>query len=248
MKISINKGKLINMIKIAVGIGENKNIIKACKHYKHDNICIEYIYNDEDLVNAILDKNINAVIRGSLPASDVMKQLKTKFPKITRATYVNGNGIEFLLTPVGIDEGQNIKSKYETIINCCEFLKKQGTTPKIAIMASGRKGDYGRNSEISQSIDESEKLTSLIKETTNYKIKNYYILIEQAIKDKYNIIIAPNGIIGNIIFRTLVLINKWSSYGAITFGLEQIYIDTSRDQSIEGYERSLKLAYKLVNI
>ncbi len=236
------------MIKIAVGVGANRNIVKACEQYEHDNVHIKYIYNDKDLINAILDENINAVIRGSLPASDVMKQLKSRFPEITRATYVNGNGIEFLLTPVGIDECRNIKSKYKTVINSCEFLKKQAKTPKIAIMASGRKGDYGRNDEISQSIDESEKLTRLIKETTNYEVKNYYILIEQAIKDKYNIIIAPNGIIGNIIFRTLVLINKWSSYGAITFGLEQIYIDTSRDQSIEGYERSLKLACKLVNI
>lgn len=236
------------MIKIVVGVGENKNIIKACQRYKQDNVNIEYVYSDEDLVNAILDENVNAVIRGSLPASDVMKQLKSEYPKITRATYVNGNGNEFLLTPVGIDEGQNIKSKYKTIINCCEFLEKQEKTPKIAIMASGRKGDYGRNDEISQSINESEKLTKLIKETTDYEVKNYYILIEQAIKDKYNIIIPPNGIIGNIIFRTLVLINKWSSYGAITFGLEQIYIDTSRDQSTEGYERSLKLACKLVNI
>ena len=70
---------------------------------------------------------------------------------------------------------------------------------------------------------------------------------EKAIKDGCNVIVAPNGRVGNIIFRTLVLLNSWPSYGAITFGMDKIYIDTSRDQSIEGYVRSLTLAYELDN-
>ena len=67
----------------------------------------------------------------------------------------------------------------------------------------------------------------------------------KAINEKNNIIIAPDGITGNIIFRTLVLVNQWPSMGAITLGIPEIYIDTSRDQSEEGYERSIKLAYQL---
>jgi predicted methyltransferase MtxX (methanogen marker protein 4) len=107
---------------------------------------------------------------------------------------------------------------------------------------------YGRSERISSSIDESEKLTQLIEENTNFEVKNYYILIEQAIKDNCNVIIAPDGIIGNIIFRTLILVNSWPSCGAITFGINGVYIDTSRDQSVEGYLRSLKFAYKLANL
>ena len=94
---------------------------------------------------------------------------------------------------------------------------------------------------------ESEKLFDLLSKTS-FDVKNYYILIEQAVKDKCNVIIAPDGITGNIIFRTLILINKWPSNGAITFGLDKIYIDTSRSQSVEGYLRSIKLAYNLNNI
>jgi predicted methyltransferase MtxX (methanogen marker protein 4) len=88
----------------------------------------------------------------------------------------------------------------------------------------------------------------MIKESTNFEVVNHYILIEQAIKDKCNVIIAPDGIIGNIIFRTLVLVNSWPSCGAITFGIDSIYIDTSRDQNTDGYLRSLKLAYNLAKI
>lgn len=238
------------MIKIAVGIGKNKDVIKACKAFKKENSNVEIITveNDNDLVKAILDDDVNAVVRGSLPASSVMKELKSKFSNISRATYINGNNREFLLTPVGIDEGSTVEDKLKIAIHCGEFLKKQSKIPKIAVMASGRKGDYGRSEEISKSIDESNELTKLIKENTDFEVINHYILIEKAIKDNCNIIIAPNGIIGNIIFRTLVLVNSWPSCGAVTFGINGIYIDTSRDQNIKGYLRSLKLAYKLANI
>lgn len=237
------------MIRIAIGTGKNLKIFDAIKIFeKNHHAEIILIDNDDDLAKAILNSDIDAVVRGSLPASGVIKKVKKDFPEISRATYVNGNGHEFLLTPVGIDEGNTVDEKLNIAINCGEFLEKLGKDPKIAVLADGRKGDYGRSERISSSIDESEKLTQLIEKNTNFEVKNYYILIEQAIKDNCNVIIAPDGIIGNIIFRTLILVNSWPSCGAITFGINGIYIDTSRDQSVEGYLRSLKFAYKLANL
>ncbi len=237
------------MKSIAIGIGKNSNILKAVEIFqnKHD-LGIIPIKNDDDLVDAILDDDIDAVIRGSLPASGVMRQLKKHFPDISRATYVNGDGHEFLLTPVGIDEGNTLEEKLKMAIDCGEFLKKMSKKPKIAVLADGRKGDYGRSEIISKSIDDSERLTQMIAENTVFEVKNYYILIEQAINDNCNVIIAPDGIIGNIIFRTLILVNSWPSCGAVTFGINGIYIDTSRDQSVEGYLRSINFAYNLTKL
>ncbi|MBQ8018733.1 MAG: methanogenesis marker protein Mmp4/MtxX [Methanobrevibacter sp.] len=232
---------------IAIGVGENENIIQACHIFKekHPKTDIKLIYSDEDLVKSVLDKNIDAVVRGSLPASNIMQELKQHYPNLSRATYVNGDEYEFLLSPVGIDEGMNVEERYEITLNCIDFLKKVGKEPKIAILAEGRKDDFGRGKEVSNSIEESEKLTQLIKENTSEEVQNYYILIEKAINSKSNIIIAPNGRVGNIIFRALVLLNSWPSYGAVTFGIDRVYIDTSRDQSIDGYVRSLILANDL---
>ena len=114
----------------------------------------------------------------------------------------------------------------------------------MAVLAEGREDDFGRGSEVSNSIKDSKKLTKLIEETSE-EVKNYFILIEKAMNDNCNVIIAPNGRVGNIIFRTLVLLSSWPSYGAVTFGIDRIYIDTSRDQSIEGYVRSLILVNEL---
>ena len=96
---------------------------------------------------------------------------------------------------------------------------------------------------LSNEFNKDEKFKNI-----NYSIKNYNILIEQAINDKNNIIIAPNGIIGNYIFRILVLLCKWPSYGGVTLGINNIYIDTSRDQTVEGYVRSIELAYRLASL
>lgn len=236
------------MKRIAIGVGKNENIIQACHIFKekHPKTDIILVYSDEDLIKAVLNRNIDAVIRGSLPASNILNKLKERYPALSRATYVNNGEIEFLLTPVGIDEGNTVEDRFKMTMKCVDFLKQVGKTPKIAVLAEGREDDFGRDSNVSNSIKESRKLTKLIKENTDENVKNYYILIESAIKDKCNIIVAPNGRVGNIIFRTMVLVNSWPSYGAVTFGIDRIYIDTSREQSIEGYIRSLILAEELI--
>ena len=233
---------------IAIGVGENKNILKACNIFKNQrpDTNIRLIYDDEELVKAVLDEETDGVVRGSLSALNIMHDLKTIYPNLSRATYVNSPNYEFLLTPVGIDEGNTLEDRFEMALNCIEFLQKVNKTPKIAVLAKGRKGDMGRSEEISSSIEDSEKLTEMIKNETNCEVTDYYILVEKAIKDKCNVIIAPDGIIGNIIFRSLVLLDSWPSHGAVTFGIDRVYIDTSRDQTVDGYIRSLMLAHDLV--
>ena len=167
---------------IAIGVGENENIIQACHIFKekHPKTNLKLIYRDKDMVQAVLDDKIHGVVRGSLPASNIMKELKAVYPNITRATYVNGDEYEFLLTPVGIDEGETVEDRLDIVKNCIDFLKRLGKTPKIAVLAEGRKDDFGRGPEVSQSITDSEKLTELIKENTDEEVENYYILVEKS--------------------------------------------------------------------
>ena len=60
------------------------------------------------------------------------------------------------------------------------------------------------------------------------EINHDEILIEKAIDDKSNLIIAPNGISGNLIYRTLVHLGGGKAYGAIYMDIGHIIIDTSR--------------------
>ncbi|MDR2967125.1 MAG: hypothetical protein LBU74_04185 [Methanobacteriaceae archaeon] len=273
------------MINIVIGLGKNKKVLLAVEEAsQNENLNIKIAENDEKLLEAVKDRNIHAVIRGSLKSS-IIKDLKKYnnldshekislysssdyFKSINRASYIKKDKKEFLLTPVGIDEGETIAEKLEIAIQSFKFIKKCGKVPKIAILAGGRKEDFGRNRKIDKTLKDSEKLTFILKReiekilvenhsnnnseenkdfNNEYSIKNYYILIEKAINDGNNIIIAPDGISGNLVFRTLVLLNSYNSYGAIALGFNKIFIDTSRDQSKDGYLRALKLAYKLTN-
>ena len=262
--------KTITMIRIVAGLGENENIIKASNELNEiDDLEISLVKTEDELIEAFKNPEIDAVIRGSLKASKVIKAIKEfKSDKtINRTTYINtedeecfSNNYEFLLAPVGIDEGKNIEEKVTLAIQAANFIQYLGKMPKIAVLAEGRKDDLGRSERIDESLISSDELTNRLIETfkeldnfdndsdeisKNYSIKNYYILLEQAIEDGYNILLANDGIFGNIMFRTLVLLDKWPSYGAVTLGIDEIFIDTSRDQTVEGYVRSLRLAYNL---
>ena len=261
------------MINIVAGLGENENIIKASNELKDiEDLNITLVRSEDELLEAFKNPEVHATLRGSLKASKIIKSIKELKPdcKINRTTYINtsddegfSKDYEFLLAPVGIDEGKNIEEKVELAIQAANFLQYLGKMPKIAILAEGRKDDLGRSERIDESLLSSQKLTYVLIETfkeldnfdngskdisKNYSIKNYYILLEQAIEDGYNIILANDGIFGNIMFRTLVLLDKWPSYGAVTLGIDEIFIDTSRDQTVEGYVRSLKLAYNLAKL
>ncbi len=60
-----------------------------------------------------------------------------------------------------------------------------------------------------------------------YDVEHCQILIEEAVRTK-NLVIAPDGITGNIIFRTMHLVDGCVSMGAPILNLGKVFIDTSR--------------------
>jgi putative methanogen marker protein 4 len=226
-------------MKIAIGLGENKNVLKAIKQFPFE---IKVARTNMELLDYFHDPEIDGVIRGSLE-SNIIMDLKKEYPHIFRASILEIDNHKFMLAPVGIDECDTIRAKKVIVAECSRIIELAGYEPKIALLSGGRKQDKGRSPKIDQSIEECEQVVNDLKE--EYNIKHDYILIEEAIKDHANIIIAPDGIIGNIIFRSLVLVAGIKSYGALTLKQPNLFIDTSRSQSVEGYVNSIRL---LVNI
>ncbi|MDR2830237.1 MAG: methanogenesis marker protein Mmp4/MtxX [Methanobrevibacter sp.] len=242
------------MIRIVVGLGKNKNVLKAIEKINNiDDLDVTVVESEEQLFKSLISDEIYGVVRGSLPSSLIMKMMRKYYNRsINRATYIkedrHGTCYEFLLAPIGIDEADSFDEKVNLAIQSSKFLKSINLKPKIAILSSAREDDYGRSDFIDESLQNSEKLYNKLKNSNlgDVEIKNYYILLEKAVKEKNNLILCPNGVIGNIIFRSLVLLNSWNSYGAVALGIDDVFIDTSRDQTVEGYLRSLKLAYQIV--
>ena len=96
------------------------------------------------------------------------------------------------------------------------------------------------------SIEEANKVIDYFKKThPNLNINHDEILIENAVSNKSNLIIAPNGISGNLIYRTLVHLGGGKAYGAIYMDLNKVMIDTSRVGDASEYLGALIMAKAL---
>jgi predicted methyltransferase MtxX (methanogen marker protein 4) len=99
----------------------------------------------------------------------------------------------------------------------------------------------GRHPVVDKTLSDAEEITKR-GIAARLDIKNCEILIEDAIVDR-NIILAPDGISGNLIFRTLHFLGRGKALGAIVLNIDRVFIDTSRAKS--SYVDSIALASAL---
>ncbi|MBE2899426.1 methyltransferase [Methanothermobacter thermautotrophicus] len=225
-------------MRIVAGVGENRNMERAASLVDFE---VELVHSEEEFIEE-LRRGGDAYVRGSLPAASIMAELRGGGP-LNRASWIEVGDTGFLLSPVGIDEGRTVDDRFKIAVSASEFLQRTGKEPKVGVISGGRRGDLGRSPEVDRSIHEGELLTSMIKD--KYRVRHYHILIEEAVADGCNVIIAPDGITGNLIFRSLVLVGTARSYGAVALGFNGIFVDTSRSQTVEGYLRALEFAHWL---
>ncbi|GAI63609.1 unnamed protein product, partial [marine sediment metagenome] len=187
---------------------------------------------ESEILNYLGKEFISCVVRGSLGSSKFLQSLKTSLniSEVARLALLETyKGQQFFFGPVGIDECNNIKSKKIFLEKAIKLLESLYLKPRISILSGGRVGDLGRNPDVDKTINEAKELVDYLKlEHPKLEINHTEILIEKAINDKSNLIIAPNGISGNLIYRTLVHLGGGKAYGAIYMDIGHIIIDTSR--------------------
>jgi predicted methyltransferase MtxX (methanogen marker protein 4) len=79
---------------------------------------------------------------------------------------------------------------------------------------------------VDRSIDDALEVVSIGK-ALGLDVVHSEILIEDAVKTR-NVLIAPDGISGNLIFRTMHLVDGGRSMGAPIVNLDKVFVDTSR--------------------
>ena len=229
-------------MKIAAGLGKNKNIVEAAADVDFEVILTE---SEKELSSMLLNKNVDGAVRGSLSSTKILSFLRKEYiQKIYRASLLELNKHKFLLAPVGVYEVNNLQDKLKIIELGTEFLSKLGIEPKIGIISGTRPETHGIDPKVDYFIEESVDLVENVK--NKFFIKEY--LLDDAIQDNANIILAPDGISGNLIFRSLVFLGTTKSYGAVSLGMDEIFIDTSRSQTVEGYKRALELSHYLAKL
>ncbi len=193
------------------------------------------------IVEYLKENKINAIIRGALSSSKFLQQVKTQFKidQIKRLALLETHeGYQFFYGPVGIDECHDFDSKIQFIEAAMHLMSLLKIIPKVSILSGGREDDIGRMEAVDTSIREALAIVDYFKKNVpSLSLTHDHILIENAIKNKANLIIAPEGISGNLIYRTLVHLGGGKAHGAIYMGLNKPIIDTSRvghSSEIEG--------------
>ncbi|MFU8767526.1 MAG: methanogenesis marker protein Mmp4/MtxX [Candidatus Methanoperedens sp.] len=195
------------------------------------------------LVELLYTGEINGAIRGTLSATKTLSILKKTFGigKIYRVALLEtAGGIPFFLAPVGIDEGNSVDGKIEMLKRSVEYISRLGFELKVGVLSGGRVEDRGRDNTVDLTLDVAESVTQIANEF-GIDAKNYSILIEDAIREA-NFIMAPDGISGNLIFRTLVFLGGGHGYGAPVL-MEKVFVDTSRARG--DYSKAIMLTSAL---
>ncbi|HRR66380.1 MAG TPA: methanogen marker protein 4, partial [Methanomassiliicoccales archaeon] len=138
-------------------------------------------------------------------------------------------------------EGWEVRAKMEFIRRSARLFEQLGEEMRVGVLSGGRLEDIGRNANVDRTIREALEVERLGKEE-GFNVEHCQILIEDAIKVK-NLIIAPDGISGNIIFRTMHLVDGCVSMGAPILNLDKVFVDTSRAKRC--YVDSIALASAL---
>jgi putative methanogen marker protein 4 len=215
-------------------------------------LSINFISSDnpeKEIIESLKTHKIDGAIRGGLGSSKFLEAVKgiLNVQKINRLALLETiRGYQFFFGPIGIDECNNKSSKILFLDRAIELLRLLDIEPNISILSGGRKGDLGRDSSVDESIKQANQIVTHFKmKESSLNICHDEILIENSITNKANLIIAPNGYSGNLIYRTLVHLGGGKAYGAIYLGLEYIIIDTSRVGDSSEIEGALLMASSL---
>ncbi len=230
---------------VRVGIGRgttNGNVERSVLAMEGHDIVI---YDDPyELAGDLASGKIDAAVRGDISSSVLLPILKSKIglKTLERAVFMEPQGEKmFILAPVGIDEGWTERQKHDLAVRSVALAKRVGMGSKIAIMSGGRCEDVGRCKVVDKSIESARNLAKKLCDE-GYDAYHSQILIENAVKEA-DIIIAPEGITGNIIFRSLHFIGGVKALGAPVINTDKVFIDTSRAKT--DYRDSLALAMML---
>jgi len=233
-------------LRIGIGTAEDDRKVRlSCDQAEPLGLGEVVIYHDaQQLAEDLRDGKLDAAVRGDMDSNEAMAALRQVFgvKRVLRAAFLEPpQGTMFLLEPVGIDEGWTAEEKFEMAWRGAEILRRLGVTPVVGIMSGGRSSDMGRMAAVDRTLEDAAVVVKRLREV-GIDARDVQILIESAVRE-CDVIIAPDGISGNLIFRTLHFLGGGKALGAPVLNIPRTYIDTSRAK--ESYVDSIVLAAAL---
>jgi len=179
------------------------------------------------LVGLLEEGEIDGAVRGNLSATKVMRKIgKTFEVRVRRLSLLALPGWSFFLAPVGIDEGDSISDRLSLAVLGAGYIRSMGLDyePRVSILSGGRLEDLGRSDRVDRTLAEGELVARLARDA-GVQAEHRGILIESC--QGSDLIVAPDGISGNLVFRTLMLLSGARGFGAPVI-MDPVFVDSSR--------------------
>lgn len=200
---------------------------------------------EKDLAKILFNKEVEGIVRGTIDDLKTFEAYQTLIdPEKTKGMIELGlmedfYGRQFFISQASNPLGWTKEEKIKDCEGIIKFMKAElGIKPKIGFITGVRHETYGRKKEIKEGVQKIlnqtyEDANSIIDYFTKQEIeaKNYAIEIETALKDGCNIIVPPNGMVGNQICRALVLIGGGKVLTGSLANLPHPYEDNSRSET-----------------
>jgi putative methanogen marker protein 4 len=234
-----------NRARIAIGVGVNAmEIVRSAEassefadvvlvgSRRNIGACdVEVVDSDvphQTLVELLASGEVDGVVRGNLASNATLGALRKQFnlQRLHRISLLlSAEGVPFFFAPVGIDEANSLTDKLALALRGCEFIKRFGITPSVGVLSGGRLGDVGRSERVDRSLAEGEFVTMCLRRK-GVDAEHYTVLVEDAV-GRVNFILAPDGISGNLMYRSLVFLGGGDGFGAPVL-MDGVFVDSSR--------------------
>lgn len=233
---------------VKVGIGcapDSKFVEVSVRALNNPNV---KVYRDpQKLADDLASGKIDAAVRGDMSSSKLLPLIRKALglETLERVVIMGYRDKAVFMAPVGIDEGWTVEDRIGMAIRSEALMKKLGCGDvRIAVMSGGRDEDLGRNDVVDESITDAVHIVKNLKKA-GYDAYDAQILLEDAVEEA-DLIIAPNGITGNIIFRTMHFLGDAPAFGAPLINTDKVFVDTSRVKT--DFADSIILAMKLAGM
>lgn len=220
--------------------------------------CILVENPEEKLAQILYKEEVDGIVRGTVDDfktfetyQKLVGEEKTKEMK-ELSMLEDAFGRQFFVSEASNPGGWTKEEKIHNVEGIIEFMKELGMEPKIGTIAGTRHGTYERKKEVKTGVvgilnktyEEAEIVANYFKEK-GYDAKNYAIELNGAVEDSCNILVPPNGMVGNQWFRALCLIGGGKILIASRSNLPHVYEDNSRNE--KEFEYHIKWAAAWAN-
>lgn len=198
---------------------------------------------EEEIIELLVGGKIDGIIRGtidSLLTSEIYsKQVNLKKSPITLALMEDAHRRQFFLSEGSNPKGWERKEKVESALYIANFLKDElGIKPKVGFITGIRHHTFKRKK--SEKSEPTRYLVQTYKDA-EYGVRylkkkeieafNYAIELGTAVKDGCNIIVPPNGMVGNQIARALIFLGNGRLLTGSHVGIPHSFEDNSRNET-----------------